>query len=1111
MTRRIFQIVVSGSLLVMVVIGTFVVLPIILNPTYVTGMVFEYMQRTLGPHLMVGEARVLLWPYPHVEMSDVIVKEHPDTHAFFRATRISLDLKIFPLLRQEFAVKKLAIEQPEMEVKRNRDGAWSLFQTDGTSVHASVFADMFSVAEVVIADGRLTFIDESPREAARGVVLEHMTLSFVSQELDTLSATVETRGRIRQTAKSSVFFFDGVVNVSPADDAQAVLYLANLPHSVTMDGTMEVRDLDVGQITDFFAVPSQGLEQLGLVQIKSHVTLLPGQVGHELTLPELHIDSPAGSLFGHANLSGLFASGDLTMYASIESTPFSLRMVQTVIPTQRVPATLLPIWDAAELGGTIQVRQATIAGSTRPEVGMSVVGTFKLVQSYWKHQDGKPELEAMDGEIIVEPDRIRLIDFSGVYDALPIHLAHGVVLFKDSGPWIELDLHSEIAADRIAAVIGQLTANAQAQQYLARFTGLEGLGDLHMQFAGQLDSAEGVSFQSGEYEPRDLLWRVPGLPEPVTLEQGRFVFSKSNIQFEEVEGVIGDSPFRVHGTIQTARRPVFEHFTGKVTLRQELLNALLRESVQFEEVAMRGEVDFQVELSGLLDAPKLKGTFDLVDASLQWPQVIKKPRGVRGALRFDLGVHHNGNLVIHQAELAILPLKLSVRANVRSNPTVEVHGRVNTGPINLGLLPKGVVVGNQILRAGILEVSLDVRGRGVTWSQWSPRGWIALTDGVVNTPDLPTPITQLLFRLKVSPTFAEVKRLELQMDRSDIHLTGTVKHWRHKPEIDVVLESSQFDIDVLIPKGEGSMLRDWLADVAGTSTVMGNIHIDHPMYKELEGDNLSGILKIRDSLVTLDRIRSQAYGQPIAGRVFIHLPKERPVAIRSSFHMKGLPFDHIQQSFGAEDRLITGQLSVRGMIQGHGRNPRGVMATLNGNIDVVMEQGHVKKGTVLPQIISLLNLPTVLRGKMDLQKEGFPFTKMTATLNIQDGIISSDNVFLDSPIMKMTTAGKFDMVADQLDAVAAVSPFGRHTDFLRTIPLFDRVGMGSKNGMMTALFHVQGSITTPEVRYTPMESFPNGLTGLSQRALDALRTSIVEPTDEQHSLASGLEQRLPVK
>ena len=124
-----------------------------------------------------------------------------------------------------------------------------------------------------------------------------------------------------------------------------------------------------------------------------------------------------------------------------------------------------------------------------------------------------------------------------------------------------------------------------------------------------------------------------------------------------------------------------------------------------------------------------------------------------------------------------------------------------------------------------------------------------------------------------------------------------------------------------------------------------------------------------------------------------------------------------------------------------GENPRGVVPTLGGNMDVVIEKGHVRKGTVIPRILALLNLPSVLGNKVDL-KNGFPFNKATATFKLEDGVITSKNVIVDSPIMKMTTAGEYDMVTDELDLVAAVSPFGRYSAFLKKIPLFGRILAG---------------------------------------------------------------------
>ena len=82
-------------------------------------------------------------------------------------------------------------------------------------------------------------------------------------------------------------------------------------------------------------------------------------------------------------------AGDLTMFVSFQSTPVSLRTLQGIVPKNRLPASIKPILEETEIGGTIQVMQATVAGSTRPDVGLSVVGTFQLDQSYWKPTAGR--------------------------------------------------------------------------------------------------------------------------------------------------------------------------------------------------------------------------------------------------------------------------------------------------------------------------------------------------------------------------------------------------------------------------------------------------------------------------------------------------------------------------------------------------------------------------------------------------------------------------------------------------------------------------------------------------------------------------------------------------
>ena len=104
-------------------------------------------------------------------------------------------------------------------------------------------------------------------------------------------------------------------------------------------------------------------------------------------------------------------------------------------------------------------------------------------------------------------------------------------------------------------------------------------------------------------------------------------------------------------------------------------------------------------------------------------------------------------------------------------------------------------------------------------------------------------------------------------------------------------------------------------------------------------------------------------------------------------------------------------------------------------------------------------------------------------------------MLLDSPIIKISTAGSYDMPTDQLDLAVVVSPFGSYTKLLQSIPLFGRLLAGERKGFTTAFFDVKGSLKDPQIINRPMKSLGAGLTGLGQLAFDVLRNTLMLPAD----------------
>jgi uncharacterized protein YhdP len=355
----------------------------------------------------------------------------------------------------------------------------------------------------------------------------------------------------------------------------------------------------------------------------------------------------------------------------------------------------------------------------------------------------------------------------------------------------------------------------------------------------------------------------------------------------------------------------------------------------------------------------------------------------------------------------------------------------------------------------------------------------------------------LYLRVHFVKNGAEIKRLSFRLLDSDVSLEGTIRNWTAKPTIIAKIESNQMDLDLLIPKVERSPIREFLETLAATSKVNATVSIARGHYKHLKFGSLSARIMIQDGVLDMDRMSGRSPSGEVAGRIVVQLPRKEPAAAEVSIRATGLLVEDVLKFLGPKAGMATGEARVTGTIRGHGKNPHGLYPTLNGKVDILLENGRIFKSQerAIWKIISILNLPAVLQGKVDLEKEGLPYNKITATLLARNGLFETENLIIDSPIVKISAAGNYDLPTDQVDMVWAVSPFGSYSQFLKTIPLFGRLFAGDRKGIATALFSVKGSIEDPEVTYLPMKSFATGATGLAQLAFDILKNTVMLPID----------------
>jgi uncharacterized protein YhdP len=947
-----------------------------------------------------------------------------------------------------------------------------------------------------VANGKIIVIDESPSDSVRGVVFENVAgVSETSYEGTTVLSHLTVSGNLRQTHDSASFrmsgTFEGVSNGPLSSlDGQDVKF-----EQMTLAGQLETENFAINQLAENGPYGEVLSQFPGALKAGSQFKWVKKKVGSQLHLTNIAFANPAITLAGHANIEQL-EDGHHMAAVSLRSSSLNLEMIQKLLPQAWLPDPVVDLWKEGKWGGELEVVEARISGSTREDVGTSLTGTFR-VNNGFVHIPTWPSTDHVRGTVVVEPDRIQVSDAQGIYDGIVVEVNRGIFLFKESSPWGDVEIQGDVPVEKVWDFVTHLGSSASAFHGWQTWKVAQGLGPLVLQFSGPLFEDEGLRFQQGVYEPQDVVFTIPGLPHALSHGHGKVTFSPDSTVFDDIQGEMGALPWSMNGTLihqETLRLEplnVTAGFDG-----QDVLARSGQGKTESGGLRLTGPLQASVIMRGPMNRLHIKGKIDGKKVRMSLPSILEKGEGQAAVLEFDGQLVSGDTARLTRIELAMLPLRVRGQGTVRFRPTWVWEGRLDSGPVSIALLPEKVQVFGSAIQSGIVEVQLGGKGFGLDWTQWDVKGWVAITDGVVRIPGLSESVSNLFVRLRIEKDLLDLKRMEFHINDSEAVVTGFVKQWSSTPQVSVMWNAPRFDLDLLIPKDERSVLRGGVEWLAQHGKLAGSVLIERPRYKTFSGQTLSAELNIHDNLVTMDKIQATVEENgSLKGRVLVHLPPGKPAAVRASFKGENLPFDKFLTVVGDERDLVTGQMTIRGKVQGHGRDEQGVIPTLEGGIELVLKNGYVRQGRVLPQILKILNLPQVLRGKVSFEKSGFPFEAISSTLTVDGGEFSTKDFILRSPIMNATLAGTYDFNRDDLDGVVAVSPFGAYSDLLKSIPLFGKIFSGDRNGLATAMFSLNGPLAEPEVVYLPQASLKNGLTGFALFAFDILKNTVLLPID----------------
>ncbi len=1051
---------------------------------------------SLGEQITIRDIRVGIFPRPELQLTDVSIGVPGRDTPIFRASNIRMGTDFFSAGEDALKPNILIVENAHLALERDEDGRWNYqdILQDGSSNQLGAFL-VGSSLELV--NGSIDIEDRFHRDSplrlhAEAVELQVERLALEGPTEVFLSARLADQGNgSLLSSYGTIEHIGGFLDFEPTEES-------DLPPQLALYTRMELDRHMLLQMTELFRVAKVPTGLQGQISAQGHIRFAPGMQGYDLVVSNLVVLTDVVDLNVEASLSGLFLPDPPTLSSQWTSTPLAIQHVPQWLPEDWLSSPLYQKIRRQGLRGKVQATAVTFSGSSRQGLGYSLGGEFHLSDGTVTFGDEWGKAEKVGGIIHVQSDRIQLSGFHGIYNDIPVTDGTGTIALKEGGPWLTTTLVGTVSPAQLLGVVRKFLDGDVGQYLMPSFHDQAGHGSVTIGFSGPLRHPENIVFQSAEYRPEQVTVRLPGLQGIVTHVSGLLAFSPQHLRIENVRGRYGKSDFQIKGQMNFAKQSSINEVIIQGRMYGHDLLTLFPQPNSAEREMLAGAARYMVVVAGKPDAPTIRGAVDLQGLGIVVPGIVNKSPTLEGQLNFNIQIGKHRRILFRHISLGVPSVGLAGQGYIRYGQTPAIHVSFTTDPIHFSALPPGLQLFDGMMSDGKLEVSLALRGTGRDWRLWNKSGWVALTKGTVNIQGLTPPISHVFLRARLNGHVADLKHLQWRMEESRARVTGTIQQWDSHPSMTGTLTSSQFDLAHLVPKGQKTFLRSILETIARTATVSGDLQFDRARYKELSFQTLAGRLRIQDGIVGIEDIQGRTEHGTIQGRVLAHLPPQQPATVKTWFEVDKIPMLALEQTFleatTLDEQFITGMVSAQGVLAGDGKDARGILPTLNGHLTFSVVDGRIAKSTVVPKILTILNLPSILQGQVDLRKAGYPFDEHTGTLTVANGLITSEDIVIDGPIMTMTAAGQYDFLHDNLDVVTAISPFGPYFNLLRNIPLFGLFVDNGEGEVLSALFQIKGSLHAPDVTPMPLESFAMGLTRFGMLAFNVLKNTITLPS-----------------
>lgn len=451
----------------------------------------------------------------------------------------------------------------------------------------------------------------------------------------------------------------------------------------------------------------------------------------------------------------------------------------------------------------------------------------------------------------------------------------------------------------------------------------------------------------------------------------------------------------------------------------------------------------------------------------------------------DLTIHQRGRPENHPPEMVLTLRDAGLRATRHIADLSQINGRVrltSTGlvaddlRVHLGQAPLKVQV--QVADFSNPSLVLDVKAPSIR------------ADELVFSSDK-TILHNIEGHLVIDGDELTFAPVDVDLDGgTKASVRGTISfHPPFNVELDITSEFARISEVVAlwsnqseISKKRSAAIREAAEDTRSQATVKINATVKKGDLYGMSFHDASGVIVPTHGHMVIHPLDFSVGEGFCNAQVITDFSPDKPTLLRISGHAEDVDALEVYRELLGQKSIVRGKL--RGDFYLSGEIGPKYLPSSYGNFNIQIQDGVLHQFPVLSKVFSLLNVSQIFAFHLpNMNLDGMPFETLTANLQLDKGVLKSEDLRIKSDAMNQSYSGELNLINKQTNFVITIHPLGTVDKIVSSIPVAGWLLTGQDKALLSTSFAVKGKVDDVSVYIIPLETLTEPTIGLLKRTL----------------------------